>query len=126
MRRIWSYGLALALSGCVTSGQASSGAGTYVFYDALKPHGHARGEAAEQAATRICDGGRSANIGTASFYACMRRHGWRFDHFVAASSPPDSGSDYSSPPPPPDPPPPPPYVPVAPSYDSDGNVMGYM
>ncbi|MFI5013542.1 MAG: hypothetical protein ACHQAY_14460 [Hyphomicrobiales bacterium] len=118
MRRIWSYGFMLALTGCVSTGQGATGAGTYTYSDILKPHGHARGEAAEQAATTICDGGNPQLIGTSPFNACMRGRGWRLAHFEPAPSQPDTydpsfgvGSDTSSPPPPPPPPPPPqPFV----------------
>ncbi len=117
MRRFWSYGLMLAVTGCVSSGAGTPDAGTYTYVDILKPHGHARGEAAEQAATRICDAGVPQNIGTAAFNRCMRGRGWRFTHFAAAPAAPDSSPDYSSPPPPPDyssPPPPPPDLPPPP------------
>jgi len=84
MRRIWIYGLALALTGWVSPGQAQNGAGTYTYTDVLKPHGHARGEAEEQAATLICDGGDSYYIGLPAFNACMRARGWRLTGFEAA------------------------------------------
>jgi hypothetical protein len=132
MRRIWSYGLMLALTGCVSSGGAAPDSGTYTYVDLLRPHGHARGEAAEQAATRACDGGNPQFIGTATFNRCMRGRGWRFTHFEPAPAEPDaswaSTPDYSSPPPPPPepPPPPPPYIPVAPYYNPDGSIAGYM
>ncbi len=122
MRRIWSYGFMLALTGCVSSGGSSPDSGTYTYVDVLRPHGHARGDAAEQAATRICDGGNTQNIGTATFNRCMRSRGWRFTHFERAAAQPDSSSDdsptpdYSSPPPPPPPDPPPP-PPPPPAYD---------
>jgi hypothetical protein len=113
MRRIWSFGVMLTLTGCVTTG-GGSGAGTYTYRDVIKPHGRERGEAAEQAATRICDHGNPQEIGLPPFDACMRARGWRFTHFQPAPAPAYDSSDYSSPPPPPDPPPPPPPPPPEP------------
>src|ERR1700730_3941455 len=89
MRRIWAYGLTLVLTGCVSTGQGTTG-GTYTYRDILKPHGHARGEAAEQAATTICDGGNSQNIGTPTFDRCMRGRGWRLAHYEPAPFQPDT------------------------------------
>jgi hypothetical protein len=102
MGRIWSCGLLLALTGCVSAAQGTPGAGVYTYDDVLKPHGHGRGEAAEQAATRICDRGNSQNIGLPAFDACMRGRGWRLAHFEPApessyaSSTPTPTSDDSS------------------------------
>jgi hypothetical protein len=90
MRRIWSCGFILALTGCVSSGGSSPDAGAYAYVDTLKPHGHARGEAAAQAATRICDAGNSQNIGLPAFDKCMRGRGWRI-----ARIEPSSGSSSS-------------------------------
>ncbi|MFI5012601.1 MAG: hypothetical protein ACHQAY_09650 [Hyphomicrobiales bacterium] len=81
MQRVWSFGVLLALTGCVSAGDGSPGIGTYTYNDVLRPHGHERGNAAEQAATRICDGGDRHRIGTAKFDACMRGRGWRLADF---------------------------------------------
>ena len=94
MRRIWSFGVMLTLTGCVTTG-GGSGAGTYTYRDVIKPHGRERGEAAEQAATRICDHGNPQEIGLPPFDACMRARGWRFTHFQPAPAPAYDSSDYS-------------------------------
>jgi hypothetical protein len=117
MRLMWSYGILLTVTGCVSAGQGIGGPGTYTYTDLLRPHGRARGEAAEQLATRICDHGNSDMIATAPFNACMRARGWRLTHYEPAPSPAvsfDSSPDYSSPPPPPPdispPPPPQPFV----------------
>ena len=67
MRLVWSYGILLTLTGCVSSGQGIGGPGTYTYTDVLKPHGHERGEAAEQYATHICDQGNSDLIATPVF-----------------------------------------------------------
>jgi hypothetical protein len=116
MRRIWSYGFMLVVTGCVSTGRGGSDAGTYTYNDVLKPHGRQRGEAAEQLATRICDQGDTNRIGSVSFNRCMRARGWQFTHFEAA--PVDDSPDYSSPPPPPpDSPPPPPPPPPPTQYD---------
>jgi hypothetical protein len=57
--------------------------GTFSYVDSLRPKGRARGDAAEQVATRACDRGNSDNIGGSAFDACMLAHGWRFDSFEA-------------------------------------------
>ena len=85
MRWIWSFGFLLALTGCVSAGGGAPGIGTYTYDDILRPHGHARGEAAEQAATRVCDAGISDRISTPKFVACMRGRGWRLANFQPAS-----------------------------------------
>jgi hypothetical protein len=82
MRRIWSLGILLTLTGCVSAGQGytrqgAPGYGAYAYNDVLRPHGRARGEAAEQAAISVCGGGSPERIGTAKFDACMRGRGWR-------------------------------------------------
>jgi hypothetical protein len=84
MRWIWSSGFLLALTGCVSAGGGAPGIGTYTYDDILRPHGQARGEAAEQAATRVCDAGISDRIGTPKFDACMRGRGWRLADFQPA------------------------------------------
>jgi hypothetical protein len=84
----------LALGGCVTSGDGSLGGGAYTYVDFLRPHGVERGEAAEQAATRTCDGGVSQRIGTPKFDACMRSRGWRLAQFESNSF--DSSPTYDS------------------------------
>jgi hypothetical protein len=84
MRWIWSFGFLLALTGCVSAGRDAPGIGTYTYDDILRPHGQARGEAAEQAATRVCDAGISDRIGTPKFDACMRGRGWRLANFQPA------------------------------------------
>ena len=116
MRRFWSYGILLTLTGCVSSAHGMGGPGTYTYTDVLRPHGHERGEAAEQYATRICDHGNSDLIATPAFNACMRARGWKLTHYEPAPDY-DSSPDYSSPPPPPpeSPPPPPPPPPM--QYD---------
>jgi hypothetical protein len=68
------------------------GVGTYVYHDFLNPR-HERSEAAEQAATRLCDHGVADDIGLAPFNACMRAHGWRFARFFAAPSHVEPASD---------------------------------
>lgn len=55
--------------------------GSFTYVDVLPPKGRARGDAAEQVATRACDRGNSYNIGGSAFDACMLAHGWRFDSF---------------------------------------------
>jgi len=55
--------------------------GSFTFVDVLPPKGRARGDAAEQVATRACDRGDSGNIGGSAFDACMLAHGWRFESF---------------------------------------------
>jgi len=102
---MWTAPILLALSGCVTTGDGSLGLGTYTYVDVMRPHGHARGEAAEQAATTACDRGDSQRIGTPKFDACMRSRGWRFAGFEPDSSPSYDSSDVSdaSPPSGPDP-----------------------
>ncbi len=123
MRLMWSYGILLTLSGCVTAAQGMGGPGTYTYTDVLKPHGRARGEAAEQYATRVCDRGNSDLIATPSFNACMKARGWVLTHYEPAAPTYDASSDYSSPPPPPpdiSPPPPPPPPPPQP-FVSIGN-----
>jgi hypothetical protein len=112
MRRIWSYGFMLVVTGCVSTSRGGSDAGTYTYSDVLKPHGRQRGDAAEQVATNICDQGDTNRIGSVAFNTCMRSRGWRFTHFQPAPIVADSSaSDYSSPPPPPpDSPPPPPPI----------------
>jgi hypothetical protein len=62
------------------------GSGAYVYND-FSNRRHPRGDAAEQAATRLCDHGVSDGIGLAPFNACMRAHGWRFAKFIAAPAP---------------------------------------
>ena len=84
MQLVWSYGILLTLTGCVSSGQGIGGPGTYTYTDVLKPHGHERGEAAEQYATRICDQGNSDLIATPAFNACMRARGWKLTHYEPA------------------------------------------
>jgi hypothetical protein len=83
MRSMWSLGILLALMGCVSAG-GSPGYGIYTYSDVLRPHGRVRGEAAEQAATRVCDAGISDRIGTPKFDACMRGRGWRLANFQPA------------------------------------------
>jgi hypothetical protein len=68
-----------------------SGVGKYTYNDVLKPHGRARGNDEEQADTYVCDGGDPRDIGTPPFNACMRAHGWRFDHFEPAPASSDGG-----------------------------------
>jgi hypothetical protein len=75
-----------------------------IYEDVLRPHGHERGDAAEQAAARVCDKGDTRRIGTPKFDACMRARGWRLANFEPSpsdSSPPPSYD--SGPPPGPDP-----------------------
>jgi hypothetical protein len=120
MRLIWSYGILLTLSGCVTAGQVG-GPGTYTYTDVLKSHGHQRGEAAEQLATRICDHGNSDLIATPAFEACMRARGWKLTAYEPAPTVFDSSPDYSSPPPPPPESPPPPPPPLRQPFVSIGN-----
>jgi hypothetical protein len=55
--------------------------GTWTYNDVLKPHGRERGEAEEQLATRVCDGGDSDRIGSAQFRSCMNKRGWRLSQF---------------------------------------------
>jgi hypothetical protein len=55
--------------------------GSFAYVDVLPPKGRARGDAAEQIATRACDRGNSDIIGGSAFDACMLAHGWRFDSF---------------------------------------------
>jgi len=55
--------------------------GTFTYVDALRPTGRARGDAAEQVATRTCDHGNSNDIGGTAFDACMLARGWRFESF---------------------------------------------
>jgi len=55
--------------------------GSFTYVDVLRPKGQARGDAAEQIATRTCDRGNSAKIGGPAFDACMLARGWRFDSF---------------------------------------------
>jgi hypothetical protein len=117
MRRIWSYGFMLIMTGCVSTGRDGSDAGTYTYNDVLKPHGRQRGETAEQLATNICDQGHSKLIGSPAFDRCMRSRGWRFTHFEPASVDVSPSPDYSPPPPPPDFPPPPPPPPPSKQYD---------
>jgi hypothetical protein len=117
MRKIWLYALPLALAAlqpAYASGRggenpaaalvaeapdgpdlSEGGVGTYSYDDILKAHGRARGEAAEQAATTICDAGNPDNIASKRFNACMRRRGWRFVQFTPAA--PDASDDDSSP-----------------------------
>jgi hypothetical protein len=102
MQRVYCLGLLLALAGCVSTTDGSRGYGTYVYSDFLKPHGRERGNAAEQVATRACDGGVSDRIGTSRFDACMRARGWRLYKFQPAPQQPspsyDVASDPGSPP----------------------------
>ncbi len=93
MRRIWSFGIMLTLAGCVSSGGSPPDASAHAYVDTLKPHGHARGQAAAQAATRICDAGNPHNIGLPAFDACMRGRGWRMSRVEAS---PDSSSSYDA------------------------------
>jgi hypothetical protein len=72
-------------------GWDGSGVGKYTYNDVLKPHGRARRNDEEQADTYVCDGGDSRDIGTPPFNACMRAHGWRFDHFEPTPASSDGG-----------------------------------
>jgi hypothetical protein len=58
--------------------------GVYSYDDALGRTGSAGGESAEQSATRACDRGAPARIGTPAFNACMSARGWRFASFTPA------------------------------------------
>ena len=84
MRWIWSFGFLLTLTGCISTDRGALGIGTYTYNDILKPHGQARGEAAEQADTTVCDAGISDRISTPKFVACMRGRGWRLANFQPA------------------------------------------
>jgi hypothetical protein len=119
MRKIWLYALPLALAALQPvyanaggrGGENAAvalvaeapggpdlnegGVGTYTYNDVMKPHDRARGEAAEQAATRICDAGNPDNISTKRFTACMQHRGWRFVQFTPAA--PDASDGDSSP-----------------------------
>jgi hypothetical protein len=83
MRWMLSCCILLALTGGVSAGQGG-GYGTYTYDDILKSHGRSRGEAAEQAATLICDRGDADRIGTRAFNACMLSRGWRLARFEPA------------------------------------------
>jgi hypothetical protein len=91
MRRIWSFGILLALTGSVLAGSASaaqiSPPGTYVYTDILKPHGKARSVAVKAADAKRCDGGNSQVIGSPTFDACMLARGWRMTQFKPAPAP---------------------------------------
>jgi hypothetical protein len=63
------------------AGSPTGVVGSFTYADVLRPKGRARGDAAEQVATRACDRGNSANIGGPAFDACMLERGWRFDSF---------------------------------------------
>ena len=120
MRKIWLYAQPLALAACVPASAEAAGRvrdnggalaaarhestgygyGMYIYADVLKPHHHERGDAAEQAATVLCDRGDSEMIGLAPVNACMRAHGWRFARFVPTPPTAEVSSDSSWTPPP--------------------------
>lgn len=118
MRRIWSYGLVLVLTGCNTTGGAAGV--SFNYKDILKPRGHERGQAALDADLIFCDQRLDVQTGRviARYNKCMLGRGWRFTGTVpapsspgySASSDPTPSYDYGSPPPPPPPPEPPPVV----------------
>jgi hypothetical protein len=119
MRRPWSYGVLLALGGCVSAGQSDPSMGVYVFKDVLRPHGHARSRLLGEAAVRACDHGDPAEMVLPAFKRCMRAKGW----VLAAYAPPsaqDDSNDIASPTyDTPSPPPPPPMLPPG-NVDSSG------
>lgn len=85
----------LAFLGALATAQANTT--TYVFKDALRPHGHTRSQTAKLADGRAC--GTSANRdlpkNIPAFEKCMRARGWRLDHIATTRSPALQGRDTS-------------------------------
>jgi hypothetical protein len=110
MRRIWLYSLPLVFAACLSAAANAAGRSgpdsapiaaanadaaaqgptqTYVFADALRPHGKARSQAAKIADGRVCgasaDNDLPANI--PAFQRCMATHGWKLDHVATTAAP---------------------------------------
>jgi hypothetical protein len=139
MRRIWSYGFLLTLTGCVAAGQGvAGGADPYAardwLVDARANLGHPRSQAERLADGRACNS-RAQSLFPYDqaafdkvFYRCLSQHGWRVARSVPGRAspsyqPPDAydpnfGVGSLSPPSPPLPPPPPPPV----GYNFDGTT----